>query len=571
MFSSFRSFAIVAFLSSLVHSCSSEFCIRLCCELCALWVLGSLPHCLTDVFDSALGFLLHLGLGLVPVARVCSWLVCYWRFACWLPVQLVFASDLPAVFKCKNIVKTYSAHATIPSLVCNLIDISHEPLHCKVNTEATDFANELASTQPQRLDANVELFQLNGFLARDYAKSGTALFSRKATRVAWDAVFQLLEQDKMDRIAMLGMPGIGKSRSLFYGLWRLMTRKVPPVVVFEARRRQKVFIFTLQNNQWVVRSIDTNDWKPGSCKYLQDERNFYLIDAFAPEQWDAILPAKTIKACFPDRRHHSGFVKDGGTYVYVEAWSAEEVKAAHPYLEGAPELTEMLERFEQVGGNLRVLLSSINDYDSYVWLQKNDAKKFENFESAVWGDLNTEGAKIMTRLFTYLSPNGRSIAVSFCSEKAKMLVLDKHYDELMKTWSTPNDPRAFYLFEQFAGTIFTSSLLEGRLLEGYSITRSDGGWTYEKCGPLPGGRQLLECDAEGTFDDRWREAVRKGDLGEVLLHSPDKYPGIDYLLDFNHGIQVTLSENHNIAKTFLDKLEKAFEGQKDYSFTLTFW
>ena len=87
---------------------------------------------------------------------------------------------------------------------------------------------------------------------------------------------------------MVGMPGIGKSRSLTYGLWRLMTREVPPVVVFEARRGQKVFIFTWQNNQWVVRSIAINNWIPANCKYLQDKRNFYLIDVSKTEWEDAI-------------------------------------------------------------------------------------------------------------------------------------------------------------------------------------------------------------------------------------------------------------------------------------------
>lgn len=266
-----------------------------------------------------------------------------------------------------------------------------------MDRDATAFANELASIgQPEALNAGVQLFKLNRSLTADYRMSGTAMLSRKTMRVAWDAAFQLLEQDKMDRIAMVGMPGIGKSRSLFYGLWRLMTREVPPVIVFEARRGQKVFIFTLQNNQWVVRSIAINDWAPASCKYLYDERNFYLIDASLPKQWDAFVVAKTIKACSPDRRHHSDFVKDGGTYVYVEAWSAEEVKAAHPYLEGAPELTEMLRRFEQVGGNLRVLLSYDKNYAKYVVQQKTDVQNFEALIAASYGLLDTEGEKMPT-------------------------------------------------------------------------------------------------------------------------------------------------------------------------------
>ena len=404
--------------------------------------------------------------------------------------------------------------------------------------------------------------------------SGTAMLSRKTIRVAWDAAFEEMEQGHALRVAMVGMPGIGKSRSLTYGLWRLMTREVPPVVVFEARRGQKVFIFTWQNNQWVVRSVAINNWIPANCKYLQDERNFYLIDAFAPEQWDAILPAKTIKACSPDRKHHSGFVKDGGIYVYVEAWSEAEVEAAHPYIDGAPKLSEMLRRFEQVGGNLRVLLSNVMEYDKYVLLQREDAKNLRAVERAVRGDLDTQGGQMLTRLFTYFSKNGRSSCVGFCSKGAAKMVLDAHYDDLMKIWSNPNDPEGDFLFEQFVGTIFTTSLLEGQRLDRYSITRKAGKWDHTKCQPLmPCGCQLLECDSEVVFDQRWRAAVEKGGLEEVL-HTPKQYPGIDYLLDFNHGIQVTQSvtqsDKHSIAPKFLEKLHTAFDGHKGYNFTLTF-
>ncbi|CAL1163102.1 unnamed protein product [Cladocopium goreaui] len=447
-----------------------------------------------------------------------------------------------------------------------------EEVQEKVDRDATAFANELASIgQPEGLDAGVQLFKLNRSLTADYRMSGTAMLSRKTIRVAWDAAFEEMEQGHALRVAMVGMPGIGKSRSLTYGLWRLMTREVPPVVVFEARRGQKVFIFTWQNNQWVVRSVAINNWIPANCKYLQDERNFYLIDAFAPEQWDAILPAKTIKACSPDRKHHSGFVKDGGIYVYVEAWSEAEVEAAHPYIDGAPKLSEMLRRFEQVGGNLRVLLSNVMEYDKYVLLQREDPKNLRAVERAVRGDLDTQGGQMLTRLFTYFSKNGRSSCVGFCSKGAAKMVLDAHYDDLMKIWSNPNDPEGDFLFEQFVGTIFTTSLLEGQRLDRYSITRKAGKWDHTKCQPLmPCGCQLLECDSEVVFDQRWRAAVEKGGLEEVLLHTPKQYPGIDYLLDFNHGIQVTQSDKHSIAPKFLEKLHTAFDGHKGYNFTLTF-
>ena len=96
-----------------------------------------------------------------------------------------------------------------------------------MDRDATAFANELASIgQPEALDAGVQLFKLNRSLTADYRMSGTAMLSRKTMRVAWDAVFQLLEQEKMDRIAMVGTcQALASPAPLLYGLWRLMTRR----------------------------------------------------------------------------------------------------------------------------------------------------------------------------------------------------------------------------------------------------------------------------------------------------------------------------------------------------------
>ena len=65
--------------------------------------------------------------------------------------------------------------------------------------------------------------------------------------------------------------------------------------------------------------------------------------------------------------------------------------------------------------------------------------------------------------------------------------------------------------------------------------------------------------------------MQKGSLEGRVLHSPENYPGIDYLLDFNHGISVTTSLKHDIAKAFREKLAEMFgNAAQPRSFTLTF-
>ena len=64
---------------------------------------------------------------------------------------------------------------------------------------------------------------------------------------------------------------------------------------------------------------------------------------------------------------------------------------------------------------------------------------------------------------------------------------------------------------------------------------------------------------------------RKAVLEGRVLHSPENYPGIDFLLDFNHGISVTTSLKHDIAKAFREKLVEMFgNAAQPCSFTLTF-
>ena len=68
---------------------------------------------------------------------------------------------------------------------------------------------------------------------------------------------------KTKRVAMLGVPGIGKSRNLALGLWYLVTGTScqtgipqPEAIVFEARQSKTVFLFTKgQDGEWKAESL----------------------------------------------------------------------------------------------------------------------------------------------------------------------------------------------------------------------------------------------------------------------------------------------------------------------------
>ncbi|CAJ1396254.1 unnamed protein product [Effrenium voratum] len=150
-------------------------------------------------------------------------------------------------------------------------------------------------------------------------------------------------KDGTERVAMLGIPGIGKSRSLALGLWHLVSGqgrpewiKEPEAIVFEAWEGGFVFVFTKnKDGRWKAQSLPIGKWDASDCEHLQNSNNWYLVDASdrhctgSDRHCTGKLPAKTVKACSPNREHYSNFIKDGGECVYVEAWREQELQVAH--------------------------------------------------------------------------------------------------------------------------------------------------------------------------------------------------------------------------------------------------
>ena len=413
--------------------------------------------------------------------------------------------------------------------------------------------------------AGVQVFNLTKSLpVEPYDQSGPRLLTRNTTRRAWKATFELM-RNGTKRVAMLGVPGIGKSRNL--------------AIVFEARQSRKVLLFTKgQGGEWKAQSQSMRTWDAAACPHLQNSKNWYLVDAFKADN-PIMLAAKTLIACSPDRNHYSDFVKDGGQCVFVAAFRWTEVEACHSILVTDVEKEKMLRRFQQIGGALRTLLADDAIYEEAVQLQRAEAKDFTTVERAFEGDLSTfEEKKMPTRLFTYLSADGISNSVTVCSPGAAILLVEKHYDKLVELWNA-GKPESRYVLEECVGPLLTTFWPGKQGFTAFEVTnaaqpagkRAQGNRTPVNDFQVKEGLQLLECDTEKIFDDRWREAVQRGSLDGRVLHSPENYPGIDYLLDFNHGISVTTSLKHDIAKAFREKLVEMFgNASQPCSFTLTF-
>ena len=432
--------------------------------------------------------------------------------------------------------------------------------------------------------AGVQVFNLTKSLpVEPHSESGPKLLTRNTTRRAWKATFELMKNNTK-RVAMLGVPGIGKSRNLALGLWHLVTGQLPDgipqpeAIVYEAREGGAVFLFTKGQDGWKAQSKSILTWDAAASPYLKKPNNWYLVDASETKTSTLKLFAKTVIACSPDPKHYSQLVKSGEC-VFVEAFRWAEVEACYPHFKTQVDQEEMRQRFLQVGGALRTLLANDAGYTRALQLQRADAKDFATVERAFEGDLSTfEEKKMPTRLFTYLSADGIFNNVTVCSPGAATLLVDEHYDKLVDLWNA-GKPESRYVLEECVGPLLTTFWPGKQGFTAFEVTnaaqaagkRAQWNRTPVNDFQLKEGLQLLECDTDQIFNDRWRKAVQKGSLEGRVLRSPENYPGIDYLLDFNHGISVTTSLKHDIAKAFREKLVEMFgKISQPCSFTLTF-
>ena len=175
-------------------------------------------------------------------------------------------------------------------------------------------------------------------------------------REAYEELFEIIwknQQDKeskmrINRMAITGTPGIGKSVFLFYILWRLANIKSTKTVILHRQmNHRRIYVF--QNDGcWIV-SYDAD-----IQMLLTDPDTWYLTDALLTPP--ASVEAVTILVSSPAEKYYSDFLKYSSTAPlhYLPTWSLEELKrVAHVYSK-SPE--EVEKRFDMIGGVPRYVL-----------------------------------------------------------------------------------------------------------------------------------------------------------------------------------------------------------------------
>lgn len=325
-----------------------------------------------------------------------------------------------------------------------------------LNELATEFAEKLRSSTLQSIpNSNIKLLSLSTvrwFRRFETLSVGNQEYFHLVMRPhAIDLWESILEEEKWNKFAVIGSPGIGKSIGLYYLLKRLLERN--STVVLEKRKSGLSFAFLpVQGNEGVLRyNVYKSSYESYYSELLEDPNTWYLIDPPKAESWSGppVVEAKTVLAASPDPNHLGEWKKsEDFTQLYMKPWDLDELKAGGQYLcDNQKILMDLEKRYYYVGGIPRHLF---NDQHYETALKQQNAVDYKAIESAFLRDDYTEiqdKSKPTSALFSFKpieskeewKRNGLSsefikysrYTLEFVSQHAAEIVASQHLKKLM--------------------------------------------------------------------------------------------------------------------------------------------
>jgi hypothetical protein len=227
---------------------------------------------------------------------------------------------------------------------------SSDPMTIKdVNSPTQKFSHELSLFWKSLSTLQVEEDFLQ-FSARHYLLPSH--LSHLYVRQCYVDLFEIIENNvalKLQRFALTGTPGVGKSAFLFYVLWRLASiQENETVILHRACDGNRVFVFTKTNcyNTFGLERV---------IHMLDDPTTWYLTDTLAPPPGQYL--ATTILVASPDRRHYSEFLKHtlGVHLHFLPVWTLDELLTLGKKYSLSEDVVQ--ERFQKIGGIPRFIQS----------------------------------------------------------------------------------------------------------------------------------------------------------------------------------------------------------------------
>jgi len=181
-------------------------------------------------------------------------------------------------------------------------------------------------------------------------------------------------------VLITGSPGIGKSMSslpaLVRGLALGQAGPAPPVIIIELRQLDTVLkvSFNVDPASGIATGVVSGQMVPIEAFHvaiepaLQDPSTVYIVDPTSRGGSKVGSPAdvraRTVVIASPNSDHYKDFKKrrPSPLSLYLEHWTLEEVLAARPYISRDVTEQEVVERWQQQGGNPRVVFDTADSF-----------------------------------------------------------------------------------------------------------------------------------------------------------------------------------------------------------------
>jgi hypothetical protein len=445
-------------------------------------------------------------------------------------------------------------------------------------TDMVAYVEELLTAVPETV-GSLQIFHLKSRpLSQDL---GTAtLIMREPARHAWDMVWAACQTPPTGghrhRWAIVGNPGIGKSRGLVYLLrLALLENKT---VIFEARGIDRVFAFLKADSVdgYRVFFLSLGAWNEdwSGCPAIGLTTTVYLVD---PKAMEGKLPNEcAATTIFAASLQAGRFHKHNMQLYGMPSWTLAELMEAHPYFGTAATPEQLAERFALVGGVPRLLLWP--DYQSSIQKVKLAASNLNEttLKSVLNGDIsNLDDSKVPSALFMLVSKDPQkeftsdNFGLDFVSEGAMFAVCDRFAEVIIHQFNSALSEEATlmgHLFERIAIDVLCSKapLTIERLTELVPASPREL--------KLKAQSDLLYLDAASLIARPSRHAAvpelvsswAQATPGLLLVPRARNFPVIDAVAAVHCSFQMTIAETHPISGCSLQRLLPALADDPEH-------
>ena len=389
----------------------------------------------------------------------------------------------------------------------------------------------------------------------DYIVTGRDLLKNKIyVRKFYGLLFEKLRS--LERVTLIGNPGIGKSLFQYYYLYRLVTKNEKLTADY-LKRTDPPFVVCRQVGQMTMEV------------YFLNEDIVHVFPYIEPYYYDLFL--QTLSTTSPDESRYKGFTKNFGQKRYMPVWELEEILSVASFMREnnifpkeyediCSEKNLITNYYEKFGGIPRHLFGDPDMQESTLINQNTAISEVKDIKHFL-GLQTIENNMINSLIAQFEVP----IEGENAFEKYKVKIFSNTVMQKLLKLSEAKSiyKSAEYLLEMIHNPNFTSGLFQEHISNvlTYNAENKRISWLWASKENISWNELSLHLEKDKTH---WN-CPNAADMKEKTLYVPirSNFEFVDYLYKEDnviYGIQVTMGQSHKTTafslKTLLSKYLK---------------